>query len=168
MRKILNFPTNYKKIYQDSCGPVAMRQIIHHKLGIEIPERDLMNIAHTSRKGTFLPQMEKVAKEFNLNYFIKTNSSIEDLIDSINKGNPIILSVQAWPNKKVKSWGNIWHLGHYDDFFGYDNKLKKLVYYDTFDGKVKDISFGKLNEVWHDINFKTGEIYNHLGMFFDN
>lgn len=171
MIKRLDFLNNsekyrYKQYHIASCGTKAMQKIIIYKKGIEVPEMDLMRIANTSRKGTTIEGMLKIADKFYLNYFLKHNSSILDLINSIDKGNPAVLSTQDWPNKKVKDWSIETAFGHYFDVFGYDTKEEKIYYYDPYYGKIKTIRYGKLDTMWHDVDFKTGEVFNHFAIFF--
>lgn len=169
MRKILNFPDGEGQAEDGWCGPNLMRQVILYKNGLYIPEKELVNIGCCSIKGgTNIKNMSKIANTFNLNHYTKNNSSIDDLRHAINEDNPIILLIQAWPGKKVKDWVNTWDNGHYIGAFGYDDKKDKLFYYDPCGGKTKDISYKNLEERWHDVNFKTGEVYKNFGMFFRN
>lgn len=90
------------------------------------------------------------------------------MVDSIENENPVALLIQAWPNKKIRNgdWLNINAFGHYVVAFGYDNKERRLFYYDPWDGKHKVISYDKLNDRWHDLRSKI--VYNHFGIFFKN
>ncbi|MDD3151264.1 MAG: C39 family peptidase [Candidatus Gastranaerophilales bacterium] len=169
MKKILNFPKGEGQAEDGWCGPNLMRQIILYKTSLYVPEKNLVNIGCCSIKGgTNIKNMGKIATTFGLVYYTKNNSSIDDLIHSIDNGNPAVLLIQAWPFKKIVDWTNSWDNGHYIGVFGYDNKKSKLFYYDPCGGKIKDINYKSLEERWHDINFKTGEIYHNFGMFFKN
>jgi hypothetical protein len=168
MIKRLNFPESEKQYHIASCGPKAMQKVILYKKGIEVPEMDLIKIANTSRKGTPIESMLKIANKFNLNYFIKHNYSIQDLIDSVERENPAVLSVQGWPNKKVKDWLTESAFGHYINLTGFDTREEKIFYYDPYDGKIKSMSYEKLHLVAHDIDFKSRIEYNHFGIFFEN
>jgi hypothetical protein len=168
MIKRLDFQETKKQHHIASCGPKVMQRLIFYKKGIEVPEMDLIKIANTSRKGTPIESMLKIADKFDLNYFLKHNYSIKDLIDSVNEGNPAIFSLQAWPNKKVKDWSVETAFGHYDILTGHDTKAEKIYYYDPYDGKIKNMSYAKLHLVAHDVDFKTGEIFDHFAIFFLN
>lgn len=162
MKKILKFPNGPKQLTNYSCGTNCMRYVIYYYNGVSIPEEILMRIGNTSEKaGTSLPGMKRIADKFDLDYELKFNSSISDLVQLIKEENLAVLSVQAWPNRKIQSggWKGINAFGHYVVAFGYDNKNEKLNYYDPFDGKNKTISYLKLEERWHD-----GD--DHLGIFF--
>jgi hypothetical protein len=168
MIKRLDFQETKKQYHIASCGTKAMQKIILYKKGIEVPESDLIRIANTSRKGTPIASMLRIADKFDLHYFLKNNSSISDLINSIDKGNPAVLSTQDWPNKKVKDWSIETAFGHYLDIFGYDTKEEKIYYYDSYQGKIKTIRYGKLDTMWHDVDFKTGEVFDHFAIFFSD
>lgn len=168
MIKKLYFSESDKQFHIASCGTKVMQKIIFYKKGIEVSESDLMRMGNTSRKGTPMEKMLRIADNFNLNYSLKYNSSILDLIDSIDKGNPIILSIQSWPNKKVVDWSQAKAFGHYITAYGYDNREDKIFYYDPYDGKKKSIRYEKLHKMWHDEDFKNKIVYNHFGIFFEN
>jgi hypothetical protein len=166
MIKRLDFRETKKQYNIASCGTKAMQQAIRYKKGIYIPEVDLMRIANPSRKGTPIESMLRMADKFDLNYFLKHNSSIQDLINSIDGGNPVILSTQRWPNKKVKDWLEAKAFGHYEIIVGYDTKEEKIYCYDPYDGKIKTTCYEKLHLIWHDMDFKSKIEYKRFGMFF--
>jgi len=168
MIKKLDFPVLHKKPslrkqnHEGSCGPNCMRHIIFYYTGLNIPEESLIKIGNTSKKsGTSLEGMIKIANKFNLSYESKYNSSISELINSIRNENLAVLSIQAWPNRKIRNgnWKNTLEFGHYVAAYGYNNLIGKLYYYDSFDGIHKDFSYKKLEEVWHDDE-------EHFGIFF--
>lgn len=154
MKKRLDLIVGKKQIKDYSCGPNAIKQVIHYKYRLDIPEKYLMKIGETSEKGTSIQGMMTIAEKFKLDYRIRCNSSISDLINSIKEDNPVILLIQAWGD------------GHYVVAYGYDKKQDKILYYDPFDGKKKSISSEKLNERWNDRDKEN--IYNRFGMFFGN
>lgn len=167
MKKRLNFPESYKQINGGSCGPNLMKQIILYKTGLNIPENNIINAGNCSHKrGTSIEGMIKISEKFNLNYDLRDNSLISDIINSINKNNPVILLIQAWQSGKIKDWKKTDHLGHYIGAIGYDTRESKIFYYDPFDGKNKSISYIKLEERWHDRDLNI--LYNHFGIFFKN
>lgn len=158
MKKILKFQDLYKKPFLckqhhgGSCGPNVMKKIIAYKLGIHVPEHQLINISCCSfANGASIDGMVKIANEFNLNHDLKHNSSIEEIISSINNNNPVVLLIRAWGN------------GHYIAANGYDNKFDKIFYYDPFDGKIKSMKYSTLNEKWHGLDVFER---NHFGIFF--
>ena len=164
MIKILNFPKGFKQSRGWLCGPCAMQAVLFY-YGKKVSEKELAKIGKTSSKeGTSVKGMARIAKKFNLKYLMKENLKIKNVIDSIKKGNPVILGIQAWPNKKITNWKNEWEFGHYVIAIGYDSIKKKIIYHDPFDGKRKSILHKNLDERWHDRDAK--KIYEHLGIVF--
>jgi uncharacterized protein YvpB len=167
MNKVLSFPQGVRQLGEGYCGPNAMRHIISYRQGLEIPETSLMKIGCGSKKkGTSVRGMEKIANEFNLDYNLKCGSSISEVVNSIEQKSPVILLIQAWPNKKICDWSSTWEFGHYVVTIGYNPKEEKLIIYDPYDGKRKFLSYEKLNQRWHDKDSKN--IYKNFGMFFRN
>ena len=167
MKKILDFPDGSRQIGEGFCGSNALKHIILYKHGLNVPETSLMNIACGSRKnGISVRGITKIAEKFNLDYNLKCNSSISDVIDSIKGENPALLLIQAWPNKKISDWSNTWEFGHYVVAIGYDKKKDRLNYYDPIDGKKKNLSYKKLVKIWHDKDSEN--VYHNFGMFFKN
>jgi len=152
MKKILSFPIISKQTNEGSCGPNAMKHVILYKKGLNTPEWKLINMSSCSEKnGAPIDGLARIAKNFNLSYELMHNSSIFDLINSIDNKNPAILLIQAWGN------------GHYVVANGYDNKIKKVFYYDPFDGKTKPIRYENLDKRWHGLDMFER---NHFGIFF--
>ena len=175
MKKKLKIPPDpdfkykhYKQIHEGSCGPNGLRYILINKYGLDIPEERLINLSNCSQKnGASVGGVLKVADTFNLNYRIKHKSSIQDLVDSLMDNNPAMLLIQAWPGHKVKDWSEINYLGHYIDALHADIKREKIIYYDPFDGKIKDINYETLDKkIWHDFDSKNNIFYDHFGIFF--
>lgn len=167
MNKTLGFPKGVRQLGEGFCGPNAMKHLIFYKYGLEIPEDSLMKVGCGSKKdGVSVRGMEKIATKFNLNYDLKHGSSISDLVESISKENPVILLVQAWPDRKIHDWSRTWDYGHYVVVIGYNQKKDKVTYYDPYDGKKKFLSKEKLNEIWHDRDSEN--VYVNFGMFFRN
>ena len=81
----------------------------------------------------------------------------------IDKKFPVILLIQAWPDKKVKDWKNDWIDGHYVVAIGYD---KNKIYFEDPSSSLRTYLYYKeLEERWHDIDLKKNKKkYNHLGI----
>lgn len=137
MKKILKFPRGNRQINLSSCGPNVLKHTIFYKKGLNISEHYLANLSCCSEKnGSLIKDIIRVAKNFNLNFNLKENSSIEDIISSINTENPVILLIQEWKS------------GHYIVANGYDSKHKKIFYYDPLYGKTREIKYETLDKIW--------------------
>ena len=165
MIKRLDFQNDSQQLHEGSCCPNLMREIIIYKKGLDIPESDLIDLCHCSKEnGTSVKEMVALADNFGLKYYLNYNSSISDLIYSINKKNPILILIQEGQNYKSKDWSKIWDKGHYVGINGFDEQKKEIFYYDPLYGKTKAISYQNLNKVWHDKDLES--VYEHFGMFF--
>ncbi|HOU79135.1 MAG TPA: cysteine peptidase family C39 domain-containing protein [Candidatus Pacearchaeota archaeon] len=154
MKKILKFPEGNKQINLSSCGPNAMKQVILYKIGLDIPEYQLINMSCCSTEtGTPVRGMIQISKNFNLNHKLKHNASIDDIIYSINTKNPVILLIQEWKS------------GHYVVANGYDTKHEKVFYYDPLYGKTRSINYSTLNKNWHGLDVFHR---NRMGIFFED
>jgi len=160
MRKILKLPVLHKKPslrkqnHEGSCGPNGMRHVIAYYKGLDIPEWRLINMSCCSEKnGASIKGMVRIADNFNLNYKLRHNSSISDLVDSINRDNLVMMLIQEWGN------------GHYIIGNGYDDKYEKIFYYDPFDGKMKEMNYKNLDKNWFGLD---SFLRDHLGIFFKN
>lgn len=160
MRKRLRFPVIPKRFSlrkqnrEGSCGPNGMRYVIAYYKGLDIPEWQLINMSCCSQSnGAPIDGMARIAKNFNLNYELMHNSSISDLVGSINEKNPVVLLIQSWGT------------GHYVVANGYDDKHNKIFYYDPLYGKTKQMNYETLDKKWHGVDLFER---NHLGIFFKN
>lgn len=136
-----------------ACGPYAIKPVILYKKGLNIPEKELIEIAGTTEEdGTSVNGMIKIAEKFNLDYIIKNNSSISDLEESIKNDNPVILLIQALGD------------GHYILGKKCDSEKKVFSYFDPYYGEDKTLSYKKLLKKWHDKDEKTN--YPCFGMYF--
>lgn len=152
MKKTLKFSEGDKQLHGGSCGPHAMKKVIKYRLGIEVPEHKLINMSCCSwRNGTSINGLIKVARNFNLNHIIKHNSSVEDIISSIDTENPAILLVQEWGS------------GHYVVANGYDDKQEKVFYYDPLYGKTRNMNYETLDKKWFGVDVFER---NRFGIFF--
>jgi ABC-type bacteriocin/lantibiotic exporter with double-glycine peptidase domain len=152
MRKILKLPEGDKQINLSSCGPNAMKKVIAYKSGIDVPEHQLINMSCCSwANGAPINGMEQVARKFNLDYELKHNSSVDDIISSIDNNNPVVLLIQEWGS------------GHYVVANGYDDKYEKVFYYDPLYGKVKNINYSTLDKKWVGVDLFERD---HFGIFF--
>jgi len=108
--------------------------------------------------------MINLADNFNLKYYINYNSSIYNLIHSINRNNPAIILIQEGSYNKFKDWSKIWDRGHYVGISEFDEQKQKISYYDPLYGKIKSITYENLNKRWHDKDSEN--TYEHFGIFF--
>jgi len=149
--KILDVP-NVNQTKDFSCGASAVKAILKY-YNINISEKDLINDLNTnSKNGTSINNIVNILKKYDLQSTIKT-MSIQDLKDCVDKKIPVIIPIQAWPDKE-KDYKNMWDEGHYVVVIGYD---KDHIYFeDPALSKSKAyLTFKELEEQWHDKSGST-------------
>lgn len=147
--KILKFP-ELRQTYCWDCGANAMQSVLVY-YGIDIREQITMKLAKTTRSGTPILGMKKVAKEYGLD-FEAGKMTIEDIKKYLDKNIPVILLVQAWSDKKNTNWEKDWNDGHYVVAIGYDNK--KLYFEDPWETVRTYLTFTEFQKRWHDVDPK--------------
>jgi len=107
--KIISVP-NIRQTYNYDCGATAL-QIILVYYGIEIRKDHIIKATKTSKNGASIKEIVKAANKYGL----KTSSkemNINDIKDYIKENIPVILSLQAWTQKKT-NWEDNRTDGHY-------------------------------------------------------
>ena len=107
-----------------SCGATAFQAVLSY-FNIEKPEAELMGLLGSREtSGTDPESMARVAKDLGLTATIRENLTLKDLRDSLDKGVPVIVAIQAWPDERPKdsSWKGIWEDGHYVVVIGVDER----------------------------------------------
>jgi predicted double-glycine peptidase len=158
-----DFP-RYKQKLEWSCGASAMHHILDY-YGMEVSEFSLIKLAGTNKKnGTPVDGITKIANAYNLDFIVKEELSLNELILNIRRNNPVILAIQALSNYKVHDWSNEWNSGHYVVATGYDPHYRCVRYQDPGLGRRMSINYTKLHKRWHDKD--DNKVYDHLGIIF--
>jgi ABC-type bacteriocin/lantibiotic exporter with double-glycine peptidase domain len=155
-----NFPES-RQCSDYDCGANAIGSVLAY-YGIDLNESDIIKIAGTTKKaGTPISGMKKLFRKFKLKYK-EGKMDINSLKQHIKKKVPVIIALQAWEDKKIKNWKNVWAFGHYAIPVGYD---KKRIYFEDPASIFRAyISFEELEEKWHDEDYKTKKKYVHWGI----
>ncbi len=154
--KILEFP-ELRQTYNYDCGASALQSTLIY-YGIELKENFVIKIAKTTKEGTQIKNIVKVAQKYGL----KTDSrqmTIKDLKNFINKKIPVIIPLQArTKNKKIK-WENTWENGHYVVLIGYDDK--KFIFEDPSAFIRTYLTYKEFSKRWHDLDIDEKKYINH-------
>src|SRR3989338_4435827 len=143
--KILDFPI-LRQTYDYDCGAKATEAVLGY-YGLDIREEKIIKIAKTTKEGTPINGIKKVAKKYNLKCKAK-EMNIEEIKDCINKNIPVILLLQAWTEKKKPNWKEDWVDGHYVVVIGYD---KKKMYFEDPSSILRTyLNLKELKDRWHD------------------
>lgn len=157
--KILKFP-NLRQTYEYDCGAQAMQSVLAY-YGMDVPEGIIMQIAETTRGGTNISGLTKVARKYGLKVSVR-KMNVDKVKKYIDRKIPVILFVQAWPNqsKKVVNWLHEWDSGHYVVAIGYDKD--RIYFEDPATFNVAFLTYDELRNRWHDI--EHDKKYEHYGM----
>jgi len=143
--KILKFP-ELRQTYNYDCGAKAIQTVLAY-YGIDEREEVIIKLAKTKKSGTYINGIVNALKKYDLKTKVK-NLTIEDLKKYIDKGNPVILVLQAWTDKKKINWKKDWLDGHYVVAIGYDKS--KIYFADPSSILRTYLSYKELKDRWHD------------------
>ncbi|MCB9803165.1 C39 family peptidase [Candidatus Nomurabacteria bacterium] len=158
--QIIEFP-EFRQTFDYDCGAKTMHAMLAY-YGIDVNEIDLIKIADTNdHHGTPLAGLEKIAQHFGLKYHAK-KMTIDDLKKYIDRQQPVILMLQAWPKRKVHNWSKHWSSGHFAIAIGYD---QKKIYFEDPAVTIKTyLEFSELMKRWHDVDTHSDKKYYNLGI----
>jgi len=158
--KLLDFPAS-KQSFNYDCGAAALHAVLLY-YGIKAKLAHIRKIAGTVKiYGTPVHGMEKAARHFGLSCSSR-KMTVKELKKSIDQGIPVILRLQAWPNRKIRDWRNHWDDGHYAVAIGYDSK--RIYFEDPYPGSRAYLAYDELLERWHDCDKRTKKRYRNLGI----
>jgi predicted double-glycine peptidase len=144
-----------------SCGAMAFRAICRFfNVGPE-DENDFMKILGTSEKnGTPPESIVKHAKEFGFQVRAKTEMEVEDLMNFLDQGIPVICAMQAWGSSPKHYENN--ESGHYVVVVGYT--VENIYFEDpSISEKRGFLPVNDFFERWHDID-AHGHHCNRMGI----
>ncbi|WP_440948320.1 C39 family peptidase [Methanosarcina sp. T3] len=158
--------TNY------SCGASCFQAVVSYWGGKDMGEGQFIELVNTTlgetdRKGTTPSGIVEGAEKMGFRAEIRENLTLDDLRDSINKGVPVIVRLQAWKNAD-QSW-EMNASSHYMVVIGIDSKN---VYFEDpwILGNRGYIPHDEFIERWHTFSYasptadkKTNMI--HMGIF---
>lgn len=155
--KTFDFP-EMRQISIWDCGANAMQAVLCY-YGIDVGEEALMKLGRTNKIiGTSIAGMGKIAKKYGL-VFKVGEMTVEELKKNIDKKIPTILSLKAWPEKKV-DWTQDSVEGHYAVAIGYDRS--RIYFEDPYKSVRTYLSFKELEIRWHSMD--AGKRYVKWGM----
>ena len=161
MKKMLAFP-DLRQFSNYDCGANAIQSVLAY-YGLNVREDRIVKIAGSTAKiGTEPEGFEKVARKFGFSYKIE-QITVSDLKKSIDNKQPIILLLQAYPDKKGVNLAKTWCTGHYAVVIGYDSKR---IYFEDPSSMCRTyLSYKELDKRWHDKD-TFGKKFEHVGIIF--
>ena len=76
-----------------SCGAAALQSVLDY-YGNEYTETEVMKAAQTTEDGTEIENMVEAAKKNNLKAESRVNTTLDELAESIQKNNPVIVEIK--------------------------------------------------------------------------
>ncbi len=156
--KIIVLP-QLRQTYCYDCGANALQSVLVY-YGIEVREDCLIKLTGTSKEGTSIKGIIKVAEKYGL----KTESkqmTIDDIKWYIKKDVPVIIALQAWTEKEKVDWENDWVDGHWVVAIGYTKD--KIIFEDPSSFVRVYLKYEELEKRWHDVD-TNGKKYFHHGI----
>lgn len=146
-----------RQTYGYDCGPKALQTILAY-YGIEIREDKIIKESKTTKEGTSIKNIVKIAKKYGLKTISK-KMCIEDVKNFIGKKIPVIMVLQAWTEKKDVDWSKDWIDGHYVVAVGYTKD--KVLFVDPSSFKKTYLTYKELEGRWHDMDTDKKRYFHH-------
>jgi len=146
---------NVRQSNDYSCGVACLMSILAYYDKFDGNENDLgKKLKTTYEEGTEPDNIVKVAKEYGLKSYIKEHCTIDDLKKFVENKIPVIISYQAWTNRKRNiNWQKIESDGHYSVLIGIDDD--KVYFSDpSLLNKIGFLSIKELMDRWHDEGYE--------------
>lgn len=121
--KILDDLIDVDQTTDYTCGPSALEGALSH-YGVSVSEGWIAEEAHTDPEVGAQPEaLAKVAKSLGVEAEWRDGGlTIDDLAREVREGNPVLVLIQAWREKKDVDWKDDWDDGHYLVVIGVDDK----------------------------------------------
>ncbi len=135
-----------------SCGAAALLAILYYWDEYDGNESSLYEPLHTTKElGTEPYMIEKVAREkFGLEARYRTDVTVADLQRALDRGETVIVDLQAWPEKEPQDWRADWDDGHYVVLVALDTR--RLYFMDpSTAGAYAWLPLSELEPRWHDV-----------------
>jgi hypothetical protein len=143
--KLMEFPELRQSRNYD-CGASALQACLFY-YGQEVREDDLIKELHVDPNiGAEPAEIIRVAIKYGITPIEVDNMTIDDLKIYVDRGVPVMMMVQAWPDEPV-DWENEWDWAHWVVAIGYDDK--NIYFEDPASFKRTVLSYGELEKRWH-------------------
>jgi predicted double-glycine peptidase len=153
-----------------SCGAAALLSVLQYFKSAYVNESGLYPALQTTPEaGTHPRAILRVALSKGLEGELKTGMTLDDLRESLARGMPVILDIQAWPVLKPGhppvDWKNTWEEGHYVVLVGMDEEFAYAMDPSTH-ASYGYLPLAELIDRWHDYEASSGKVerYIHLGI----
>lgn len=134
-----------------TCGAAALLAVLYYWRAYEGTESGLLDVTGTSRTEGAKPQgLVKGAQQYGLNAYYKEKVYTEDLRKALDRGETVILDLQAWPKDQPElPWAKRRESGHYMVLTALDGNYAYFMDPAVGTGYTY-IPLAELPERWHD------------------
>ncbi len=146
-----------------TCGASALQSICSYfGVGPE-DEWDFVADMKMPRSGSDPIHITRAATKYGLSVREYRPMTSADLVTCIDAGRPVILMLQAWADRRRRSYRSEWDEGHWVVAIGYDDDV---FYFEdpSLHGSRGYITRAMLDERWHDIEGRAKHRTDHLGI----
>lgn len=157
--KLLPFPL-FRQSTPNDCGVTATQMILAWA-GIDVrADRLRLAVGQTEELGTPPQGILKALDRQGIKYR-KGTLAVADLRQAIDRGHPVLVVLQAWPEEIPVDWSAFSDHGHYAIVIGYDQS--GFIFADPSSIYRTFLSSEELEQRWHDLG-DDGEVYDHFGI----
>ena len=173
VKRLIDFPyTNQSRRYV--CGESVIQGFLWY-YGVEHLEKEITDAfpfhvegRKVRKTGITTKEMIKFFERRGLNVSTKVNMTLEQLKQSIDRGVPVIVAVQAWGEKTAQEYADRLRDEHYIIAIGYGGTSEGEPALIFEDPAVLAGTRGWLTEKDFEVRWKDrdydGEVYDHLGL----
>ncbi|MBI3552328.1 MAG: C39 family peptidase [Elusimicrobia bacterium] len=150
------------------CGAAALYSVLVYWGVYNGDETSLFPLLQTTPKdGTDPFHIVFGADHYGLKAGLSENMRLDDLRDALERGDTVIVDLQAWRDKKAKplKWADDWDDGHYVVLSAMDAQYAYFMD-PSAEGAYAYLPLTELLERWHDFEDRNGPIqrYRRLGV----
>jgi predicted double-glycine peptidase len=146
-----------------TCGAAALQSILAYFGEESREDRLAQELGATPEAGVPPQALLRVARAHGLIAELRENLSLSDLARAVDQGTPVLIALQAWPDKPRHSFANEWEQGHYVVVVSVERE--RLIFEDpSLLGSRGVLSLRDFEDRWHDTDGKKR--YVRMGIFF--
>jgi predicted double-glycine peptidase len=154
---------NTTQITDYTCGASALLAVCSYfGVGPE-DEWDVEADMGFGRAGSDPEHFRRAARKYGLRLAEYRGMTQAQLVECLDAGRPVIVMLQAWPDRRTASYANRWDDGHWVVAIGYD---AQVFYFEdpSIHGGRGFIHRRELASRWHDIEGPRKERVFQLGI----
>jgi hypothetical protein len=160
--KLIDFP-EARQFHDYDCGVAAMWTVMSY-YGLDVREDEIMKLAEPDEEdGTNPSGLVKAGKEHGLEG-VEKKATVEWLREMLDRGVPVLMLVQAWPEDADDHDWSGWDNGHWVVAIGYDRD-GRIYFMDPASPVRTWLDEDELDERWHSYG-EGDEKTDHYALFF--